>query len=204
MYLIIDNTKDLEHAKMTPKILDYLDMKSIDYIVISKYYELVKYINDSNIEGIILSGGPICLSNKTELKNYSTNFTALIEFSNIPILGICFGYQVMCMAYGGIVDSLNDKVIGFEDITILNNSQLLKNLPNNLEVYQHHSDYVKEAPIHFNIISLNKNGRVEAIENIKKKRYGVQFHPENSKYGYLILDQFIKICKDNCNSLHNG
>ena len=69
MYLIIDNTKDLEHAKMTPKILDYLDMKSIDYIVISKYYELVKYINDSNIEGIILSGGPICLSNKTELKN---------------------------------------------------------------------------------------------------------------------------------------
>ena len=110
----------------------------------------------------------------------------------------------MCMAYGGIVESLNDKVIGFEDITILNNSQLLKNLPNNLEVYQHHSDYVKEAPIHFNIISLNKNGRVEAIENTKKKRYGVQFHPENSSYGYLILDQFIKICKDNCNSLHNG
>ena len=197
MFLIIDNTKDLRHAKMTPKLLEYLEKSGEKYTVISKYHELVPHINSKIIDGIILSGGPICLSEKTELKNYSTNFTALIEFQNIPILGICFGYQVICMAYGGIVDHLDNPVIGNECIEVLPGSLLLGDLTPKIHVFQHHSDYVLEAPIHFKITSLNESGRVEAIENISKKRFGVQFHPENSPDGYLILDKFIKICKDN-------
>jgi GMP synthase (glutamine-hydrolysing) len=196
MFLIIDNTKDLEHAKMTPKLLEYLESNQLVYSVISKYHELIPYINNKKVVGIILSGGPICLSEKTELRNYSTNFTALIEFPNIPILGICFGYQVICMAYGGIVERLSKPVVGIEQVCILPKSRLMHKLTNSIQVFQHHSDYVREAPLHFNITSLNPNGRVEAIEHVGKKRYGVQFHPENSPNGYLILDQFIKICKD--------
>lgn len=197
MFLIIDNTKDLEHAKMTPKLLDYLEVNKLPYSVISKYHEIVPYINNKEVIGIILSGGPICLSEKTELRNYSTNFTALIEFPTIPILGICFGYQVICMAYGGIVDALDSPVIGNEMVEVIPKSLLMAQVANSIRVFQHHSDYVKEVPLHFTITSLNPNGRVEAIENVGKMRYGVQFHPENSPCGYLILDQFIKICKDN-------
>jgi GMP synthase (glutamine-hydrolysing) len=203
MFLIIDNTKDLEHAKMTPKLLYFLENKGLEYKVLSRYHELVPFINNNGVIGIILSGGPICLSEKTELRNYSTNFTALIEFPKIPILGICFGYQVMCMAYGGIVDALSEPVIGNERISVIPNSLLMTQVDKTIDVFQHHIDYVKEIPLNFTITSLNPNGRVEAIENVSKLRYGVQFHPENSPNGYLILDQFIKICKDNASFLNN-
>ena len=88
MFLIIDNTKDLEHAKMTPKLLDYLEVNDLAYSVISRYHELVPYINNKEVMGIILSGGPICLSEKTELRFLS--YPSLIILGLLTIFPIIF------------------------------------------------------------------------------------------------------------------
>ena len=106
-FLIIDNTKDLGNAEMTPRLINYFEKRNIPVIVISKQEEL-QALTGQKIKGIILSGGPILLSEKTELFRYSKNFTVLIEYSEVPILGICFGFQIMGMAHGGCVKSLGD------------------------------------------------------------------------------------------------
>ncbi len=86
-FIIIDNTKNLQNAEMTPLLIDYFSSQKYQVSVISESDDLVNISSD--IDGIILSGGPILLSEKTDLFRYSKNFTALIRYPDIPILGIC-------------------------------------------------------------------------------------------------------------------
>ena len=198
-FVIIDNTKDLNNAEMTPLLIDYFNKKSYKTFVISKGNEL-RNLDPTNITGIVLSGGPILLSEKTELFKYSKNFTALIEFPNIPILGICFGFQVMGVAYGGLVDSLSDKKRErvTETISVIDqkNSILFKNISNTIAVYQCHSDHLIKCPNNFIITSKGKDNVIQSIESKDKHRFGVQFHPENSISGLIILDNFTNYCFD--------
>ena len=196
-FIIIDNTKDLANAEMTPLLINYFNRNNYKVSVISKRDELITD-NITNVIGIILSGGPILLSEKTELFRYSKNFTALIEYPNIPILGICFGFQVMGVAYGGLVDGLFDKRRDriIESINVLNKSDsiLFKNTNDIINVYQCHNDYLKKCPANFIITSKSTDNIIESIESKDKLRFGVQFHPENSKDGEIILANFINYC----------
>jgi GMP synthase (glutamine-hydrolysing) len=194
IYLIIDNTKNLDKALATPYLLDYLKSKNIECIVVSENEELRKVLRKYKYKGAILSGGPICLSEKTYLSYYSKNFAALIELE-CPILGICFGFQVMCMAYGGFLTYMNKEVKGINPIQINPNTRLFKNLSKQIKVYQSHNDCVVEPPLDFKVTSLNCEGIIQAVENYEKKRYGVQFHPEVSgDIGKKIINNFINIC----------
>jgi anthranilate/para-aminobenzoate synthase component II len=104
------------------------------------------------------------------------------------------------MAHGGNVKSLGEarrqKV--YEEINIINNihSDLFKNMEGNIQVYQCHNDYLNTCPEDFNVTAMSKNGVIEAIECPKKLRFGVQFHPENSSVGHLVLDNFVNFCNN--------
>ena len=196
-FVIIDNTKDLANAEMTPLLIDYFNRKKYKVTVISEGDE----IDDNEvgkIHGIILSGGPILLSEKTDIFRYSKNFTALIEYPEIPILGICFGFQVMGVAYGGVVKGLynrkRDRVM--ETIKIENNesSILFQNMRSSLDVFQAHNDHLIKCPKNFIITSRNSDGIIESIECKERLCFGVQFHPENSEDGYHLLDNFTCFC----------
>ncbi len=193
-FLLIDNTKNLLDAEMTPKLISYFHDKNIPLRVISEPEELYK-IEPSSINGIILSGGPILLSEKSDIFFYSKNFTALIEFHQIPILGICFGFQLMGVAYGGLVKSLGEnhkrKIMETVHINPGEDTILFKNLPKEITVYQCHNDYLQRPPRLFTVTARNASGTIEAIESLDKLRFGVQFHPENSDHGHVILDNFI-------------
>ena len=196
-FIIIDNTKNLANAEMTPLLINYFNNNNFKVSVISEPTKLV-INNDNEIDGIILSGGPILLSQKTELLSYSKNFTALIEYPQIPILGICFGFQLMGVAYGGVVNGLlqNKKERIWEDISIKNNTGtiLFKNFNRKIKVYQCHSDSLTKCPNDFIVTSSSDDNIIEAIECIEKLRFGVQFHPENSEDGLLVLDNFTDFC----------
>ena len=197
-FVIVDNTKDLDNAEMTPRLINFF--KGYDVLVISKQEELTK-LSNLKIKGIILSGGPILLSEKTELFRYSKNFTVLIEYTDVPILGICFGFQLLGMAHGGNVKSLGTQkrekiyeVIYQEDLCKKSKSCLFNNLPKQITVYQCHNDYLEKCPLGFTVTAKSSQGIIEAIECPEKLRFGVQFHPENSEMGHKILENFVAFC----------
>jgi len=196
MILIIDNTKNLKKAYMTPKLLSYLKSLKINYIVVSKREDVNKIIYKfkNNIYGCILTGGPLCLSEELTIDLINKNIAVLLELKNIPILGICFGYQIMVASYGGKINSMEHEDNGIFKINKKKESYLLKDLETQFDVFQSHKDMVVELPPTFEIIGIDNNNQIQIIENLEEKRWGVQFHPEGLDKTKIILKNFIDIC----------
>lgn len=199
MILIIDNTNNLKKAYMTPKLLSYLNSRKIKYIVASEREQVNKIIYNfkDKIFGCILTGGPLRLSKEITIDLISKNIAALLELKNIPVLGICFGYQIMVASYGGKINSMDHEDNGIFNITIKQKSKLVENMNNNFNVFQSHKDMVIELPSTFTIIGIDNNNHIQIIENLEEKRWGVQFHPEGLNETRVILNNFIDICYNN-------
>ena len=194
LFLLIDNTNDIESAKMTPLLIKYFQNKNIELKICKNTEQLPDL---QSIKGIILSGGPMLLSNETYLKDYIINFNILINYPKIPILGICFGFQIISMAYGGSINKLIKPKINLkEEIYIFPKSSILYRQfkKATAQVYQYHNDFIEMAPSHFNITGYDQNNIIQSIENTTLRRFGTQFHPENTDDGPLILDNFIEFC----------
>lgn len=199
MILIIDNTNNLKKACMTPKLLSYLNSRKIKYIVASEREQINKIIYNfkDKIFGCILTGGPLRLSKEITIDLINKNIAALLELKNIPVLGICFGYQIMVASYGGKINSMDHEDNGIFNITIKQKSKLVENMNNNFNVFQSHKDMVIELPSTFTIIGIDNNNHIQIIENLEEKRWGVQFHPEGLNETRVILNNFIDICYNN-------
>lgn len=195
MYLVVENTKDLRTAKMTPKLIELTTKLGRNLTVVSTSEELAT-VDREMIEGVILSGGPILLSEKSELFKYSKNFTALIEYPSVPVLGVCFGFQLLSVAHGGSVEKLQTKKEDLtEEIIVDPSSVLFEGLPELITVFQCHHDHVALPPIGFKVTGSAVDGTIQAVESIDRQRFGVQFHPENSDNGEAILLNFFEFCE---------
>jgi GMP synthase (glutamine-hydrolysing) len=141
--------------------------------------------------GIILSGGPASVYQKG-----SPTINKEIFNLNIPLLGICYGWQIVAKLLGGNVKP-TAKEYGPELITIRKPLGILGKLPKKqFIVYVSHGDSVIALPEGFIKIAQTKNVEYTAVQNVKKHLYGVQFHPEvdHTEYGKEILKNFIDIC----------
>ena len=106
MLIIVDNTKNLKKAFMTPKLLKCLDEVGEKYIVVSNTKQAVNIINSGiHFDGAILSGGPMSLVDEIKLNNINKNILVLLHIDK-PILGICFGLQIIGTCYGGRVEHM--------------------------------------------------------------------------------------------------
>ena len=181
---------------MTPKLLNYLDKIKIKYLVASTRLEVNRILDEykKEIKGAILTGGPLCLSEELTITSINKNIAILLELKNIPVLGICFGFQIMAASYGGEIKSMKKEESGIFKINILRETELLNGLSNNFNVYQSHKDTVIQLPKSFNIIGIDDNNKIQIIENIKEKRWGVQFHPEGLEATNVIIQNFVNIC----------
>ena len=154
--------------------------------------------NDINksVKGIILSGGPL---NVYEIKKYS--FDKKIIEKSIPVLGICFGHQILSKLNGGKVKKSKHREFGLANIYIKKQSLITKNLFKNkkrIKVWMSHADQVSVLPKNFTTIASSSNSRFAIVENKSKKFYGVQFHPEvtHTEKGKKLISNFIfLICK---------
>ena len=150
----------------------------------------------TNVIGVILSGGPLNVYN-----SYKFRFNRKVLFLNIPILGICFGHQIISKELGGRVKKSKFREFGLAEIKKVNNSLLIKNFFNNKNtnnVWMSHADHVSKLPNGFKVVASSKNSKFTIIENNKKKYYGVQFHPEvtHTNKGKILLKNFLfSICK---------
>ncbi len=163
---------------------------------ISTPKDFKKIENFNFIKGIILSGGP---STVTKL-NFPSISVKKYE-KKIPILGICYGLQLLTKLYGGKVKAnKNKREFGKVVIHKKNSSKLLKNffIKNRQQVWMSHQDAVIKIPKSFKRIASTKNSFNTVIEDSKKKIYGIQFHPEvtHTTNGKVLLKNFIfLICK---------
>ena len=148
----------------------------------------VKSENLKEYKSIILSGGPNSVSSNQRLK-----FDEKIFELGVPVLGICYGMQLMSDYFGGTVDSNVVKEYGQNEIKVDTKSPIFDELSEKQQVLMSHGDTVKVCPEGFEVIA--KSGEaIAAIGNTEKKMYGLQFHPEVdlTEGGMKILENFIR------------
>ena len=151
---------------------------------------------DSSIRGIILSGGPL---NVYQINKYS--FDKKIINLNIPILGICFGHQILSKLNGGKVKQSKHREFGLANIYKKSESLLTKNFFNkkkSKKVWMSHADQVSKLPKDFKVVASSTNSKFAIVENKQKKFYGIQFHPEvtHTENGKKLISNFIfLVCK---------
>jgi len=149
-----------------------------------------------NTRGIILSGGPLNV-----YQNNKFNFDKKILKLGLPVLGICFGHQILSKELGGRVKKSNQREFGLATINKVSNSILTKdffNKKNVSNVWMSHADQVSKMPTGFKIVASSINSKLTIIENSKNNFYGVQFHPEvtHTIKGKILLRNFLfLICK---------
>ena len=120
-----------------------------------------------NVGGIILSGGPLNV-----YENNKFNFDKKILKLNIPILGICFGHQVLSKELGGKVKKFDNREFGLTEIKKVNNSLLTKNFfsrNNKNYVWMSHADQVSKMPKNFKVIASSKKSKLTIIEDYENK-----------------------------------
>ena len=157
------------------------------------FSELVPYditaekLEKINPKGIILSGGPSSVYEKS-----SPQLDKKILELKIPILGICYGLQLIGKHYGKVLPG-KLKEYGKKRILIRKTGTLLKKLNKKEQVWMSHGDLVKFFPDDFKILAKTDTCPIAAMENHSKRLYGVQFHPEvaHTKKGKQILSNFV-------------
>ncbi|MFH1889098.1 MAG: glutamine-hydrolyzing GMP synthase [Candidatus Omnitrophota bacterium] len=143
-------------------------------------------------KGIILSGSPLSVVGKKGFYPDKKIFKL-----GIPILGICYGMQVIAEMLGGKVKHTKGREYGKIELFIDNNRNLFSNLPGNLTCWASHGDYVTKTPPGFNVLAHTPNAPIAAMGSKRTKVYAVQFHPEvtHTDKGNQIIGNFLfKIC----------
>ena len=164
----------------------------------SVYAELVPYdisldeLKKLEPKGIIFSGGPSSVYNSDAPIPKKEIFEM-----KLPILGICYGHQLIVNNFGGKVKHAN-KEYGSSLLTIENDSDLLSGMGESIRAWMSHGDEAEQIPSGFKIIGHTETANTAAIANQEKSIYGIQFHPEvvHTEQGTEILKNFaLKICK---------
>ncbi len=145
-------------------------------------------IKDKAPEGIILSGGPASVSDQD-----APTIDADIFDLGVPVLGICYGMQLMAIKMGGEVANSSSREYGGSQLEINKESILFKKVPQKINIWMSHSDSVKKIPHEFHAIASTPTCNVAAFENHDKKMYGIQFHPEvsHTDFGKNIIENFV-------------
>jgi len=150
-------------------------------------------IKKINPVGVILSGGPASVLSKGAPLPDKKIFSL-----GVPVLGICYGLQLMGKLLGGVVKKCDLREYGRSQLTVKKAGKLFSGLPKNLTVWNSHGDALTEIPKGFRGIASTENSDFSAIEDATRKFYGLQFHPEveHSQNGVEVLKNFLfSICK---------
>ena len=153
----------------------------------------IEKIKEKNPKGIIFTGGPASVFGKDSPKCNSKIFNL-----GIPILGICYGMQLMTVILGGKVEKATKREYGVTNVKIDNNSLLFKDFNSTNNFLMSHTDFVENLPSGFKTISSTPSCPNSGMENKDKNFYGIQFHPEvvHSENGINVIKNFLyEICK---------
>ena len=153
----------------------------------------IEKIKGKNPKGIIFTGGPASV-----FADDSPKCDPEIFNLGIPILGICYGMQLMTITLGGEVEKASKREYGVTSVNIDNNSLLFKGFNSSNNFLMSHTDFVKILPEGFSNIASTPSCPNAGMENKEKNFYGIQFHPEvvHSEKGINVIKNFLyEVCK---------
>ena len=158
------------------------------YCEIYSYKKNLEEIKAMNPKGIILTGGP----NSAYESDSPTYYKELFELG-IPVLGICYGSQLMMHLLGGTVEKAPVREYGKIEVTVDTTSQLFTDISEKTICWMSHNDYISKAAPEFDIIAHTADCPVAAVQNVEKKLYATQFHPEvlHTQEGKKMLSNFV-------------
>ncbi|MDO5040094.1 glutamine-hydrolyzing GMP synthase, partial [Clostridium sp.] len=162
------------------------------YCEIIPYNYTIEKIKAKNPKGIIFTGGP-----NSVYGDGAPRVSEEIFELGVPVLGICYGDQLMAHTLGGKVSTAPVREYGKTEINLDNSSRLFKGINEKDICWMSHTDYISEAPKGFKIIAHTEVCPIAAMENEEKNLYGVQFHPEveHTPFGQKMLQNFLhEIC----------
>jgi GMP synthase (glutamine-hydrolysing) len=144
-----------------------------------------------SLRGIILSGGP-----KSVYQKGAPHIDKKVADLGLPILGICYGHQLLAYLLGGTVHPGKKKEYGPATVTVTHDAPLLKQTAQQFNVWMNHGDEVVSVPPGFKGIAKSETIQHAAMADEQRKIYSVQFHPEvvHTQFGEQILKNFLGIC----------
>ncbi|HEY5371887.1 MAG TPA: glutamine-hydrolyzing GMP synthase [Hanamia sp.] len=163
------------------------------YCEITPYNKEIEF--SDNLKGVILSGSPFSVNDENALLLNVKDIVA-----KVPVLGICYGAQLIAKLYGGVVEKSDKREYGRSKLQIQIVDDLLKDVKNDSDVWMSHSDTIKKLPENFSISASTHNIPVAAYSSKQTNNpvFGLQFHPEvyHSAEGKKIISNFlVNICK---------
>ncbi len=191
MILIINcgSSKCIHIEEMVDEFVDF-ETKNLD-----DFSETIHLTE--NIQGVIISGAPILIT-EVDPTPYLEKFLWLKE-TKLPVLGICFGHQILGMTFGAYANRQKDDR-DFQTIELINESVLFEKFPEEFEMLEDHCECIS-LPKDFLHLCVSDACVNEGMQHKEKALFGVQFHPEVSgNMGRLLFDNFIKICSKSVTS----
>ncbi len=153
----------------------------------------IEKIKEMNPKGIILTGGP-----NSVYADDSPSYSKELFELGIPVLGICYGSQLMAHVLGGKVDTAEVREYGKTEVNIDTSSKIFENVSENTICWMSHTDYIAELPDGFRVVATTPVCPVAAMENAEVNLYATQFHPEvvHTVEGTRMLSNFVyNVCK---------
>ena len=192
MILIVDNGSQYTHLiKRNCRELG----REAEIIYAKADYSIVEEMMKTGIERIIISGGP--KSVYEEEPNIGTKICekARDDEIRLPLLGICYGHQMIAHVFGGKVEKGKSAEYGVGEIEVDSEDALFKGVPKKFKAWVSHYDLVSEVPQGFVSLAHSETCAVEAMRHSERNVFGVQFHPEvwHTENGEQILRNFLEI-----------
>jgi GMP synthase (glutamine-hydrolysing) len=148
--------------------------------------------------GVVLSGSPDMLSEPRIQSKYRGEMDAILD-STVPILGICFGHQMMACTFGSRVVKDGEPVQRYVETTVLRPGRLFSGLPRKLSLVESRHEIVESLPSGFELLAKSETSPIAAMKHKSRPLYGVQSHPERysdeNPDGGLVISNFLKLLR---------
>jgi GMP synthase (glutamine-hydrolysing) len=192
--VVVNNYKEPNQTEKAVQNIEKCTGQSVEKIDYTEE-NLHARVVESGPDLVILTGSSALLS-KPRTRELFRPEIDLVRKAQFPILGICYGHQIIGSAFGAPMRDLGQMLRGYEKISIVHKHPLFDGLPSDLVVAESHRQELTKVPDEFQHLAQSTRSKVEAIVHRFKPIYGVQFHPERSNddhpHGRMIIQNLLK------------
>jgi GMP synthase (glutamine-hydrolysing) len=138
------------------------------------------------------------MSEESTQKKFRAEVEAIRD-THVPVLGVCFGHQLMAHAFGSVIVKDEENVVRFVKTTVLVTDPLFSGLPRNMMLLESHHEVVRTLPAGFQLIARSETSPIAAMKHERRPLYGVQFHPErytpDNSAGKRVVGNFVRLLR---------